>query len=69
MMKPETVAFLRRIDIGERNIEILSSEQAVTVSPEVLVAHLRRAWREGRYSARDHFTWHSPAELLGEPDA
>lgn len=68
-MKDVNVAFLRDIGVSEEAIEILESDVPATITGDVLASFLRDAWVAGRYSARDVYRWHSPAELLGEPRA
>lgn len=66
-MKPASLAFLRDIGTSDAVIEILESDHPATITGDVLASYLRNAWRAGRYSARDAYTWHSVAELMGEP--
>lgn len=69
MLKPESIAFLRELGMPESSVENLAQGVPTSITGEVLVNYLREAWKVGRYSARDYYTWHSPAELLGEPGA
>lgn len=68
-ISPGALRLLRDSAISEHDLAILESGAPMTVTGRVLDNLMLDAWRAGRYSARDHFVWHSVAELLGEPGA
>lgn len=53
-MKEADIAFLRDIGMYPEALEVLRTDDPMTITGPVLAAYLRVAWRAGRYSARDH---------------